>query len=1672
MEQDQQPSRAEQRMAAVAKLKRAASLPRMKDGRRPPMHSDAVSEGEKAQKGADGKADASPVQEHGEAVQETADPDVEAVVEAGAEAEVEPEGEGEVEQAERAVSPGPPARTKRRSRSRSRSRGSKDLRGKARATQSPTPTPQTAGDSSQDEAPYPPPLNLAALTPLVSPIPSHILELQRSRLLRSPTPTSPEPSMLNSGTLPQNPMLLPTLEAWQRGLFRSNSAGGSNAAGRMLAMHKLTGGTESYEPSGSSSPTAPPFAKLGRNNTVTGGERTAARQLMFSRLGPRLGKELDGDQVSGGEERPAPSPTPKRRRRRSRRGSQSANTGISDSEFLSTSPNTPTVPPTPLPATFDAIPDASLRSRSATPFQLGNPFIHDAEEPPEPPQQAAPVQEPERLEPTRRRSLVIEEDEEEQYIPQRTFPGLPSAPPQHTPAHIAALRLPHTSDAPSNGSSDSASPSAVSVPVYLSQRTPQRTPPGNDAFPRSPYATPFKEVSMRDDDEEQVLYHPDTYRPRTPYEDHSEREISWVATPVPELDTRMPVHDEEEDEDNVDRDEEEYQDVDEPPLSPQSSNDFPPPGHDDYNEASPRVSSSSKSLVVESEASPDASPSHVSLTPSAVAPSQVTSVTRASDGSTSPATFPMRLSVASRSPLFTEFSDWDDRAGNVESNAKRNGDSPSTWEKVKSTFSRAGSSSGRRSRTNSIVTRDRRDRADSINRESGASLNSAKTDKVDPSVQQQAPQPLMQSSSASASISSLPAHASGRGAPSPIPPLTPANKSKYQHAKLFPFGMAAPEEIPSRIPTASASSPDIIMQSSSNEEDPPFLSASNTPGPRTPEMPRERKLSHQTSDPHLVARMNPSPHSPSHPGTQPRSPSQNGGSHKLPMTLPGVKQWLSKNKKIFSSTPTSPPSAATPVPEVRPPPLSKQPSAQDTIRRKDSELLGTDWEEIGHTPTSTVGDNLLRPPALNGTRHVPAAANSISRSEHTDTEKTPKARKVMPPSDQSDNSISFFDDPALTPPSRPDPFSSATPDPSSSLSDYPAHSTSESSSTTSSQYSLGPLGPPGSIFLEKIDEELARGSRSRIWATSADDPPRKLLLATPVFQVVNHNTVKDRFLFLFSDILVIAKPVFTDQEAYLDKNPMDRKFIVKSVVQLSQLRFTDGRTETEAKDATSVKSRNRLVDSFVQNFAKDPHNAINSLCVRSGHGDDPVAVGQLLFKTVELDRVRLGEYLVRRSSKSVLRVYVDSFGFVGLRVDKALRVFLLSIHVPKRTSHQHIGLEYLLEAFAGRWYEANARLVDYNKDQAHRFVRAIVQLNDLLHGGIAEEPGPTEVPERQVSSDDFVDAFRRYDQKSSVSDNLLRDVYEAILTERLAQHPDTGSRMEPISIKRPIPSCLTLRIESEPIVLRISHTDPSLSIELYGQDMIFDPPVLNFGKSPEVSFRIKAVSLGAKSIIMRRSGPNALKYSGLPLSSPVLVERAFMRHTFQVAFQNHNGLKRRYMFSMDDSVLRHQWAAHIRRQMEKATEASSLGTSKFRRAAETLAFKVLQETMMGASLASIDVPHKAAQRLNLSPLKVNGASRFGTTESNGFQLAPLHVRSKSRSKFYHQHGAGKNEADPGQSPNHPRLREEVDGSQDHNEGPIWSTEELKMLCEQNGAITSLLSYLQVMSIEQGELNSL
>ena len=571
---------AEQRAFAVAKIRRATSLPRMKDGRRPRMHVEAVSEGERSQldlqdPGADGHlSDDSPALSEGQGPDYTRHNQVKPELEQEPESEPpepepEPEPEVETEHSEpKADDPkteeepifSPPAtpllpedtptKSRRRSRSRSRGRGSKDFKGKAKATQSPVPTNAvpSANESSPDEGPVssPQPTSFTS-PPLISPIPAHFALLQAHRLL-----ASPEPGMFYPGTSPPTPML-PTLQDIQRGLFRSNSA-----AARLMALQQLAG-PEAYDPLIASPPNTPPPlpGKIFRNNTVggSGGERIAARKVMMRQLNRRL-KEAEAEQTSGGED-PQPATHP-RRKRRQKRSSTNRPTVVDDrDEPPAASPTTPVFPAASLPR---STPEPT-REESDTliapspPPNVRSPSVERSREDAlakltgESPSTTTYDYET----PLERRGVVVEEEDDAadhdhdraSPIPRSTYNGRSDTPPRVasprvtssrvasprvasprvasprvTSSRVASPRPPHAPSAPSTTSLESAD---TSVP-YLSDSTQEQ----QEVFPTSPFATPLRERQGPDEEEEDSHTENEAAR-RSPWSDAYDREISWVA---------------------------------------------------------------------------------------------------------------------------------------------------------------------------------------------------------------------------------------------------------------------------------------------------------------------------------------------------------------------------------------------------------------------------------------------------------------------------------------------------------------------------------------------------------------------------------------------------------------------------------------------------------------------------------------------------------------------------------------------------------------------------------------------------------------------------------------------------------------------------------------------------------------------------------------------------------------------------------------------------------------------------------------------------------------------------------------------------------------------------------------------------------------------------------------
>ncbi|KAK0447362.1 uncharacterized protein EV420DRAFT_870958 [Desarmillaria tabescens] len=196
-------------------------------------------------------------------------------------------------------------------------------------------------------------------------------------------------------------------------------------------------------------------------------------------------------------------------------------TGISGSECFTTFMNSPRIPPMPLPTPPltpfpqtpphhpDTLPDARAKSATRLPrtsTSLKQAITSSKVIPSSPLTLEEKSWAQDRL--ARRRGVVIEEEEYEQLPTLFQCPDLPPNPPERTPVNGSSLRILHSSEAPLTISTEPAHPGVVGV--YHSHRTPSK----RNTFPGSSFLMPSQDSGRSEDNEEEILYHADTYRLR------------------------------------------------------------------------------------------------------------------------------------------------------------------------------------------------------------------------------------------------------------------------------------------------------------------------------------------------------------------------------------------------------------------------------------------------------------------------------------------------------------------------------------------------------------------------------------------------------------------------------------------------------------------------------------------------------------------------------------------------------------------------------------------------------------------------------------------------------------------------------------------------------------------------------------------------------------------------------------------------------------------------------------------------------------------------------------------------------------------------------------------------------------------------------------------------------
>jgi hypothetical protein len=433
-----------------------------------------------------------------------------------------------------------------------------------------------------------------------------------------------------------------------------------------------------------------------------------------------------------------------------------------------------------------------------------------------------------------------------------------------------------------------------------------------------------------------------------------------------------------------------------------------------------------------------------------------------------------------------------------------------------------------------------------------------------------------------------------------------------------------------------------------------------------------------------------------------------------------------------------------------------------------------------------------------------------------------------------------------------------------------------------------------------------------------ESPMRRFICKGSVWEVINSNLVKERSLFLFNDIMIIAKEIEAGRQS-----PTGR-FEIKSVLSLEKMYLKTSREE----DPNEQLNGTPIMIKALHRFSSNPRKGITYLIEKSILSPTPPSVAHFLYRTPGLDPRQLGKFLGAPDNSEILKAFLRCFDFSGMRLDEALRIFLGTF----RLSGEPKAIDLVLEAFSTAYFSSNYQSGSSPK-VILQLVFSLLMLNAELHrkqddGNIVS--ATLNEQERSASIYEFISKIRAIDQKNFISDQLLVEIYESIYLEKLGVAPSSEEESNKIPFKMTkLPFRLTVRKKSDPIIVSIPRPDPNLVIDIFPhRGLRAIPDRLVFRESNHAAFHLVGESLGRTSINFLKSGVDASQYDSitLPHGKTIIIEPPFMQHVFQIKARKRDtttNKKISYMFSVANESQRHNWC----QQITNALEAMSQGTT-------------------------------------------------------------------------------------------------------------------------------------------------
>ncbi|KAG5678424.1 hypothetical protein PVAND_008098 [Polypedilum vanderplanki] len=238
---------------------------------------------------------------------------------------------------------------------------------------------------------------------------------------------------------------------------------------------------------------------------------------------------------------------------------------------------------------------------------------------------------------------------------------------------------------------------------------------------------------------------------------------------------------------------------------------------------------------------------------------------------------------------------------------------------------------------------------------------------------------------------------------------------------------------------------------------------------------------------------------------------------------------------------------------------------------------------------------------------------------------------------------------------------------------------------------------------------------------------------------------------MFNDETTIDGAVYIkNMDTFIQYNTMYNRFSGK---------FKPGEILTEEK-MDMIKNKKRILSQGTDLFNQRPEKGIQFLQENGliNATLDPLEIAHFLRESPGLDKKMIGEYISKKKNveNRILEVFVKSFDFTSMRIDKALRLYLETFRLPGEAPLIFLVMEH----FADHWHKCNNEPFA-NTDAAFRLAYAIIMLNMDQHNHNAKK---LNIP---MTVEDFTKNLRGLNGNSDFDQEMLMEIFNSIKNEEI-----------------------------------------------------------------------------------------------------------------------------------------------------------------------------------------------------------------------------------------------------------------------------------------------------------------